>query len=103
MSLRLLTCFFTSKKLGRIQNRSRDAHVAGIGLREQKYTRRLRPSEEKAKTLPEMENPARNDAHATQARLKKQRGKCRRKRTAIKSKRKAQLLGLPSAALAFGY
>jgi hypothetical protein len=71
----LLTCFFTSKKLGRIQNRSRDAHLAGIGLREQKYTRRLRPSEEKAKTLPEMENPARNEAHATQAGVKKQRRK----------------------------
>jgi hypothetical protein len=51
--------------------------LAGMGLRERQYTRRLRPSDEKAKTLPEMESPARNYAHATQAGVKKQRAKSR--------------------------
>jgi hypothetical protein len=46
-----------------------------MGLREPQYTRRLRPSEEEGETLPEMGNPARNGHHATQAGVKKQRGK----------------------------
>jgi hypothetical protein len=33
------------------------------------------PSEERKRTLPEMEFPARNDRHATQQKKKKQRGK----------------------------
>jgi hypothetical protein len=83
--------FLTSKKLGRVQNRSRDAHLAGMGLREPHYTRRLRPSEEKAKLYPKWKI-LQGMTLMLHKRESKSKGEklCRTRQTADKSKRKTQ-------------
>lgn len=95
MSLRLLTCLFTSKKLRRVKNRSRHAHLAGMGYANHStlagcgHPRRRR-------TLPERENlQGMTSCYTSGTQKAKGEVSARGGPASVKSKKEGYLFGLP--------